>query len=234
MNRLQRDCFFFAATATLLAACCTPAIVTETGTPIRKTIKADGSGGIVERNENLQLVQPTDSFTAIGGPQAQPIYGAISPPPKDLKRKTSLPPANMYHIKYNNSIVVALGAEPSPTKSSVVPTNNQYLRYRIWIPTDTTDNIGQWSDWTKSNDPNGPDTDKSKSPLSGTPLEAGKWHLAAPSPTPSPDKTITIHATAKDSKGNQTQYSWTGAWSPLTKDGHQDPSGRGSITWTSP
>jgi hypothetical protein len=228
MNRLHRDCFFFAATATLLAGCCTPAVVTEPGTAIRKRIKADGGGGIVEESQNLQLADKTrDGFTTIGAPQAQPIYGGISPPPTHSKRRGSFPPASMYHIKYNISILVALSAEPSPSKTSVVPTNNQYLRYRIWIPTDTTDNIGQWSDWTKSNDPKGPDADNSKPTLSGTPLESGKWHLLPPAPAPAPDKTITIQATV-----NNTQYTWTGVWSPLTKYGAQDPSGRGSITWT--
>jgi hypothetical protein len=228
MNRLHRYWFFFAATATLLAACCTTEVIPTSDTGPRKTIKADGRGGIVEHDEKLQLVQPTDGFTAIGAPKTEPIIGAKDAATSAPERVSPNAMQRKLHIKYNNSVLFALGADTS--KANAAPTNNQnagYLRYRIWVPTDDSANIGHWSDWTKSNDPKGPDTDNSKPPLwlSGTLLEPGKWHLV--SPAPSPDKTITIQATV-----NGTQYTWTGAWSRLTKNGSPDPTERGSITWT--
>ncbi len=235
MNQLYRDCFFFAATATLLGGCCTPAVVTEPGTAIRKVIKADGKGGIVEESQNLQLADKTrDRFTAIGRPQTHQIINANFPPPK---REGTYAQRNRYHIEYHikyNWIMASLGVDTST--SNAVQTSNQnagYLRYRIWIPTDLTDNTGQWSPWTKSNDLKGPDMDNSNPSLSGTLLEPGEWQLLEPSSYPNEqDKTVTIKATVKDSKGNQTQYTWTGIWKQQTKYGTQDPTERGSITWT--
>jgi hypothetical protein len=231
MNRLHRDCFFFAATATLLAGCCTPAVIPDQDphSAIRKTMKADGHGGIVEHDENLKPLDPSplrDGFTAIGAPQARMISGANYPSPTPTPKRVSTSAIRksdkpLYHIKYN-SIMVALRTPASPLKTNAGPTSSQKegnLWYRIWVPTDATDNIGWWSPWTASN---GLDTDNSTPSLSGTLLEPGKWHLLPPAS----DKTITIQATV-----NGTQYTWTGCWSPKAKDGSTDPTERGSITW---
>lgn len=225
MNRFHRDCFFFAATATLLVGCHT--VITETterGATIRKTIRADGSGGIVEHIKGLQLVKIRDRITVIGEPQAKEIYLAEDPKPLPSKRKVKSEGGPLYHIKYG--IVAALTAEPPSTSNAAVKNNQNkgYLRYRIWIPTADSDNIGQWSPWCTSNGKL--DVDSSPS-LSGTALQPGKWTLTASTATSGPPKTITIQATV-----NGTHYTWTGTWSPLTKNGSPDPTGRGSMTWT--
>ena len=216
MNRLHRDCFFFAATATLLVGC--HAVITEPterGTTIQKTVRADGSGGIVEDNKNLQLADPTrDGFHVIGEPQAKEIFGAEPSQSPHSKSKSQSKGTPDYHIKYG--IVAALSPEP-PSNSNAAPTQNGgFLRYRIWIPTGDSDNIGKWSSWTTSNI--SPDRDSKPSSLSGTALQPGKWTLTASTSA----SEVTIQGTGVDGK----KYTWTGTWALGTA------APRGFITWS--
>jgi len=221
MNRLHRDCLLFAATATLVSGCYTPAVITESGTSKYKKIKRDRHSGLVENNQNIQLADPIrDGFTVISDPQAGEIYLANDPPPSGSQRKGPYVQRSRYHLQYHikyNWIMAAITAKP-PTKSNAVPTSNAgLLRYRIWIPADDPAN-GKWSAWTTSDQ--APDVDSNPS-LSTTLLQPGKWHLQVSTTT----STVTIQATGVDNK----QYTWTGTWRLANPP---DADERGYITWT--